>query len=149
TPDYVYSRTVDPEDAPDRPTVIEIDFEKGDAVAINGERMSPAKLLAALNEYGRVNGVGRLDLVENRFVGMTSRGMYGTPGGTILHIAHRGMQSITLDRSAADLKDEIMPKYAELVYNGFWYSPEREMLQALIDKSQEYVTGRVRVKVYK
>ncbi|MBN9061119.1 MAG: argininosuccinate synthase [Rhizobiales bacterium 65-9] len=148
-PDYVYSRTVDPEKAPDTPTVISIDFEKGDAVAIDGVKMSPATLLAKLNEYGRINGVGRLDLVENRYVGMKSRGMYETPGGTILYFAHRGIESITLDRGAAHLKDEIMPKYAELIYNGFWFSPEREMLQALIDKSQEYVTGRVRVKLYK
>ena len=135
-PDYVYSRTVNPEDAPDKPTVIEIAFEKGDAVAVDGTKMSPATLLAHLNELGRVNGIGRLDLVENRFVGMKSRGMYETPGGTILHAAHRGIEQITLDRGAAHLKDELMPKYAELIYNGFWFSPEREMLQALIDKSQ-------------
>jgi argininosuccinate synthase len=148
-PDYVYSRTVDPEAAPDKPTIISIDFEKGDAVAVDGRTMSPATLLTTLNQLGRVNGVGRLDLVENRFVGMKSRGMYETPGGTILYVAHRGIESITLDRGAAHLKDEIMPKYAELIYNGFWFSPEREMLQALIDKSQEYVTGRVRLKLYK
>ncbi|WP_395666917.1 argininosuccinate synthase [Methylocella sp.] len=149
TPDYVYSRTINPEDAPDRPTYVEIDFEKGDPVAIDGEALSPATLLARLNEIGRANGVGRLDLVENRFVGMKSRGMYETPGGTILYVAHRGIESITLDRGAAHLKDELAPKYSELIYNGFWFSPEREMLQALIDKSQEFVTGRVRVKIYK
>jgi argininosuccinate synthase len=149
TPDYVYSRTVDPEQAPDKPTYITIDFEKGDAVAIDGEALTPAALLTRLNELGRVNGIGRLDLVENRFVGMKSRGMYETPGGTILYFAHRGIESITLDRGAAHLKDELMPKYAELIYNGFWFSPEREMLQVLIDKSQEKVSGRVRVKLYK
>jgi argininosuccinate synthase len=148
-PDYVYSRTDDPEKAPDKPTYIEIDFERGDPVAINGEKMSPATLLTKLNELGRRNGIGRLDLVENRFVGMKSRGMYETPGGTILLAAHRGIESITLDRGAAHLKDELMPKYAELIYNGFWFSPEREMLQALIDKSQAYVTGRVRVRLYR
>ncbi|QEL23606.1 argininosuccinate synthase [Bosea sp. F3-2] len=148
-PDYVYSRTVSPEDAPDKPTVITISFEKGDAVAIDGVKLSPATLLAKLNDLGRDNGIGRLDLVENRFVGMKSRGMYETPGGTILHAAHRAIESITLDRGAAHLKDEIMPKYAELIYNGFWFSPEREMLQALIDKSQEFVTGDVRLKLYK
>jgi argininosuccinate synthase len=148
-PDYVYSRTVDPEKAPDTPTVISIDFEKGDPVAIDGVKMSPATLLTKLNELGRINGIGRLDLVENRFVGMKSRGMYETPGGTILLQAHRGIESITLDRGAAHLKDELMPKYAELIYNGFWFSPEREMLQALIDKSQQAVTGRVRLKLYK
>ena len=149
TPDYVYSRTINPEDAPDKPTYVEIDFVKGDAVAIDGAAMSPATLLTRLNELGRANGIGRLDLVENRFVGMKSRGMYETPGGEILLVAHRGIESITLDRGAAHLKDELMPKYAELVYNGFWFAPEREMLQALIDKSQEMVTGRVRVKLYK
>jgi argininosuccinate synthase len=148
-PDYVFSRTLDPEKAPDVPTYIEVDFEKGDAVAIDGEPLSPATLLARLNELGGANGIGRLDLVENRFVGMKSRGMYETPGGTILLAAHRGIEQITLDRGAAHLKDELMPKYAELVYNGFWYSPEREMLQALIDHSQTYVTGRVRLKLYK
>ncbi|ACK50347.1 Argininosuccinate synthase [Methylocella silvestris BL2] len=148
-PDYVYSRTVNPEDAPDKPTYIEIDFERGDPVAIDGEALSPANLLTRLNELARVNGVGRLDLVENRFVGMKSRGMYETPGGTILYVAHRGIESITLDRGAAHLKDELAPKYSELIYNGFWFSPEREMLQALIDKSQEFVAGRVRVKLYK
>ena len=149
TPDYVYSRTVDPENAPDKPTYIEIDFDKGDPVAIDGEKLTPAALLARLNDLGRVNGVGRLDLVENRFVGMKSRGMYETPGGTILYFAHRGIESITLDRGAAHLKDELMPKYAELIYNGFWFSPERELLQTLIDKSQENVSGRVRMKLYK
>ena len=148
-PDYVYSRTDDPETAPDKPTIIAIDFEKGDPVAIDGKPMSPATLLAQLNELGRVNGIGRLDLVENRFVGMKSRGMYETPGGTILLAAHRGIEQITLDRGAAHLKDELMPKYAELVYNGFWFSPERAMLQAAIDHSQQYVTGRVRLKLYK
>ena len=148
-PDYVYSRTISPEEAPDKATIIEIGFEKGDAVSINGEAMSPATLLTALNKYGHDNGIGRLDLVENRFVGMKSRGMYETPGGTILLTAHRGIESLTLDRGAAHLKDEIMPRYAELIYNGFWFSPEREMLQALIDKSQEMVTGTVTLKLYK
>jgi argininosuccinate synthase len=148
-PDYVYSRTVDPEKAPDKPTVISVDFERGDAVAIDGKKMSPAMLLATLNELGRSNGIGRLDLVENRFVGMKSRGMYETPGGTILYAAHRGIEQITLDRGAAHLKDELMPKFAELVYYGFWFAPEREMLQAAIDKSQEFVTGRVRLMLYK
>ncbi|MBV9752405.1 MAG: argininosuccinate synthase [Hyphomicrobiales bacterium] len=148
-PDYVYSRTIDPEAAPDAPSVITIDFEKGDPVAIDGKKLSPASLLGRLNELGRENGIGRLDLVENRFVGMKSRGMYETPGGTILLQAHRAIESITLDRGAAHLKDEIMPRYAELIYNGFWFSPEREMLQALIDKSQGAVTGRVTLKLYK
>ena len=148
-PDYVYSRTVDPEKAPDRPTYITVAFERGDAVAIDGKEMSPATLLTRLNELGRVNGIGRLDLVENRFVGMKSRGMYETPGGTILHAAHRGIESITLDRGAMHLKDELMPKYAELVYYGFWFAPEREMLQAAIDRSQEFVSGEVRLKLYK
>ena len=148
-PDYVYSRTIGPEQAPDQATTISIDFEKGDATAIDGRKLSPATLLAKLNELGRANGIGRLDLVENRFVGMKSRGMYETPGGTILLAAHRGIESITLDRGAAHLKDELMPKYAELVYNGFWFAPEREMLQAAIDLSQQYVTGRVRLKLYK
>jgi len=148
-PEYVYSRTVSPEEAPDKPTYIEMDFEKGDAVAIDGKRMSPAELLTALNKLGHDNGIGRVDLVENRFVGMKSRGIYETPGGTILYAAHRGMESLTLDRGAAHLKDDIMPRYAELIYNGFWFSPEREMLQALIDKSQEPVTGTVRLKLYK
>ena len=148
-PDYVYSRTLDPEAAPDAPTVITIDFKKGDPVAIDGKKLSPASLLGRLNELGRENGIGRLDLVENRFVGMKSRGMYETPGGTILLQAHRAIESITLDRGAAHLKDEIMPRYAELIYNGFWFSPEREMLQALIDKSQGAVTGQVTLKLYK
>jgi argininosuccinate synthase len=148
-PGYVYSRTLNPEDAPDNPTILRIDFERGDAVAIDGKKLTPAALLTRLNELGRANGIGRLDLVENRFVGMKSRGMYETPGGTILHVAHRGIEQITLDRGAAHLKDELMPKYAELIYNGFWFSPEREMLQAAIDRSQEFVTGRVRLKLYK
>jgi argininosuccinate synthase len=145
----VYQRTISPEEAPDKATYVEIGFERGDAVSIDGKAMSPATLLTALNALGKANGIGRLDLVENRFVGMKSRGVYETPGGTILHAAHRGIESITLDRGAAHLKDELMPKYAELVYYGFWFSPEREMLQALIDKSQEYVTGTVRMKLYK
>jgi argininosuccinate synthase len=148
-PDYVYSRTLDPQQAPDQPSYLTVDFERGDAVAIDGTAMSPATLLARLNELGRQNGIGRLDLVENRFVGMKSRGMYETPGGTILHAAHRGIEQITLDRGAMHLKDELMPKYAELVYNGFWFAPEREMLQAAIDRSQAYVTGTVRLKLYK
>ncbi|WP_422022985.1 argininosuccinate synthase [Pyruvatibacter mobilis] len=148
-PEYVYQRTVSPEDAPDTPTYIEVGFEKGDAVSINGVAMSPATLLTELNRYGHDNGIGRLDLVENRFVGMKSRGIYETPGGTILLMAHRGIEQITLDRGAAHLKDELMPKYAELVYFGMWFSPEREMLQALIDKSQEHVNGIVRLKLYK
>jgi argininosuccinate synthase len=148
-PDYVFSRTLDPEKAPDKPTYITVSFSKGDAIAIDGHSLSPATLLAKLNELGRANGIGRLDLVENRYVGMKSRGMYETPGGTILHVAHRGIESITLDRGAAHLKDELMPKYAELVYNGFWFAPEREMLQAAIDKSQELVAGTVRLKLYK
>jgi argininosuccinate synthase len=145
----VYQRTIDPKDAPDRETVVEIGFEKGDAVSIDGKTLSPATLLAALNELGRANGIGRLDLVENRFVGMKSRGVYETPGGTILLTAHRAMESITLDRGAAHLKDDLMPRYAELIYNGFWFSPEREMLQAAIDRSQEFVSGAVRLKLYK
>jgi argininosuccinate synthase len=148
-PDYVYQRTVHPEDAPDTPEFIEISFAGGDAVAIGGVALSPASLLTSLNEYGRKHGVGRLDLVEGRYVGMKSRGIYETPGGTILLEAHRGIESITLDRGAAHLKDELMPKYAELIYNGYWFSPEREMLQALIDRSQERVNGTVRVKLYK
>jgi argininosuccinate synthase len=148
-PDYVYSRTDDPENAPDQPQYISIDFERGDAIAVDGKKLSPAALLTNLNELGRKHGIGRLDLVENRFVGMKSRGMYETPGGTILLAAHRGIEQITLDRGAAHLKDETMPRYAELIYNGFWFSPEREMLQALIDKSQEFVSGRVRLKLYK
>ncbi len=148
-PDYVYSRTLNPEDGPDEAEYTEIDFERGDATAVNGKAGSPASLLAHLNGLGRRHGIGRLDLVENRFVGMKSRGLYETPGGTILSCAHRGIEQITLDRGAAHLKDELMPKYAELIYNGFWFSPEREMLQALIDRSQEFVTGRVRLKLYK
>ena len=148
-PDYVFSRTVDPEKAPDEPTVITIDFEKGNPVAVDGKKLTPAALLKLLNDLGKANGIGRLDLVENRFVGMKSRGMYETPGGTILLAAHRGIESITLDRGAAHLKDELMPKYAELLYYGFWFTPEREMLQAAIDRSQELVTGRVRLKLYK
>ncbi|QQR39148.1 argininosuccinate synthase [Devosia rhizoryzae] len=148
-PDYVAQRTTDPEKAPDQAEIITISFEKGDPVAIDGEQLSPAALLTKLNELGGKHGVGRLDLVENRFVGMKSRGLYETPGGTILLAAHRGIESITLDRGEAHLKDELMPKYAELIYNGFWYSPEREMLQALIDKSQTYVSGEVQVKLYK
>ncbi|WP_457797721.1 argininosuccinate synthase [Methylocystis sp. S23] len=149
TPDYVYSRTGHPEEAPDEPEYVTIGFEHGDAVSINGEALSPATLLARLNDLGRKHGVGRLDLVENRFVGMKSRGMYETPGGAILLVAHRGVESVTLDRGAAHLKDELMPRYAELIYNGFWFSPEREMLQAAIDKSQEHVEGTVRLKLYK
>jgi argininosuccinate synthase len=148
-PDYVFSRTVDPEKAPDKPTRIAVDFEKGNPVAIDGKTLTPAALLKQLNDLGKANGIGRLDLVENRFVGMKSRGMYETPGGTILLAAHRAIESITLDRGAAHLKDELMPKYAELVYYGFWFTPEREMLQAAIDKSQELVTGSVRLKLYK
>ncbi|GAW41763.1 Argininosuccinate synthase [Brevundimonas sp. SH203] len=148
-PEFVHQRTISPEDAPDVATVIEIGFEKGDPVSINGEAMSPATLLTALNQYGHDNGIGRLDLVENRFVGMKSRGVYETPGGTILIAAHRGIESITLDGGSMHLKDQLMPKYAELIYNGFWFSPEREMLQAAIDKSQEKVSGAVKVKLYK
>ncbi|HET6160926.1 MAG TPA: argininosuccinate synthase [Dongiaceae bacterium] len=147
--EFVYQRTISPEAAPDKPTYVEIGFEKGDAVSIDGEKLSPAALLTKLNALGKANGIGRLDLVENRFVGMKSRGVYETPGGTILHHAHRGIESLTLDRGASHLKDEIMPRYAELIYNGFWFSPEREMLQALIDKSQEHVEGTVRLKLYK
>ncbi|MEO1197768.1 MAG: argininosuccinate synthase [Pseudomonadota bacterium] len=148
-PDYVFQRTLSPMDAPDTPTIVTIGFKKGDAVSINGEALSPAALLARLNDLGRDNGIGRLDLVENRFVGMKSRGIYETPGGTILLTAHRAMESLTLDRGAAHLKDELMPRYAELIYNGFWFSPEREMLQALIDKSQEHVEGTVTLTLYK
>jgi argininosuccinate synthase len=148
-PPYVYQRTIAPEDAPDRPTYAEIEFRKGDPVALDGRPLSPAALLAALNDLGRANGIGRIDLVENRFVGMKSRGIYETPGGTILHAAHRAMESLTLDREAAHLKDALMPRYAELVYYGFWFSPEREMLQALVDRSQEHVEGTVRLKLYK
>src|SRR6201991_884016 len=148
-PDYVAQRTVDPEKAPNEPEVITVGFERGDAVSVNGKKLSPAELLTKLNELGGKHGIGRLDLVENRFVGMKSRGLYETPGGTILLAAHRGIESMTLDRGEAHLKDELMPKYAELIYNGFWFSPEREMLQALIDKSQEHVTGTVRLKLLK
>jgi argininosuccinate synthase len=148
-PDYVYSRTDDPAAAPDKPAIITVDFAGGDAVAIDGRNLSPAHLLTRLNDLGRAHGVGRLDLVENRFVGMKSRGMYETPGGTILLAAHRGIEQVTLDRGAAHLKDELMPRYAELIYNGFWFSPEREMLQAAIDRSQEMVTGRVRLRLHK
>ncbi len=148
-PEFVHMRTIAPEDAPDRPHEFTLAFERGDPVAIDGEALSPAMLLTRLNQLGHDNGVGRLDLVENRFIGMKSRGVYETPGGTILLAAHRGMESITLDRGAMHLKDELMPKYAELIYNGFWFAPEREMLQAAIDYSQEKVTGEVRVKLYK
>jgi argininosuccinate synthase len=147
--EIVYQRTIRPEDAPDTATVISVDFEHGDPTAINGEKLSPAELLTKLNALGKANGIGRLDLVENRFVGMKSRGVYETPGGTILLAAHRGMESITLDREAGHLKDELMPRYATLIYNGFWFSPERRMLQAAIDESQKSVTGRVRLKLYK
>ncbi|MFQ5972995.1 MAG: argininosuccinate synthase [Alphaproteobacteria bacterium] len=147
--EFVYARTVAPEAAPDAPSYVEIAFERGDPVAIDGKRMSPAALLTRLNELGGHNGIGRVDLVENRFVGMKSRGVYETPGGTILLAAHRAMESLTLDREAMHLKDELMPRYAKLIYNGFWFSPEREMLQALIDKSQERVQGTVRLKLYK
>ncbi len=148
-PDYVFSRTVDPRAAPDEPTVVEVGFQKGDAVTLNGQVLSPAALLTELNRIGGMHGIGRLDLVENRFVGMKSRGIYETPGGTVLLAAHRAMESITLDREACHLKDELMPRYAKLIYNGFWFSPEREMLQALIDKSQERVNGTVRLQLYK
>ncbi|MCY3983894.1 MAG: argininosuccinate synthase [Roseovarius sp.] len=149
TPDHVYQRTIHPEDAPDKPEYIEVGFEKGNCVSVNGESVSPASALTLLNEYGGRHGIGRLDLVEGRFVGMKSRGIYETPGGTILLEAHRGIESITMDRGAMHLKDELMPRYAELIYNGFWFSPEREMLQAAIDKSQEHVTGMVRLKLFK
>ena len=148
-PEYVYQRTVNPEDAPNTPEYIEVSFEAGDPVSIDGSVMSPATILTELNTLGGKHGIGRLDLVEGRFVGMKSRGIYETPGGTLLLEAHRAIESITLDRGAAHLKDELMPKYAELIYNGFWFSPEREMLQAMIDKSQEHVTGTVRLKLYK
>jgi len=147
--DAMYTRSVSPEQAPDTPTYVEIDFEHGDAVAIDGEKLSPAALLTKLNALGGANGIGRIDIVENRYVGMKSRGVYETPGGTILSAAHRGIESVTLDRGAAHLKDELMPRYAELVYNGFWFSPEREMLQAAVDESQKYVTGTVRLKLFK
>ena len=148
-PEFVYQRTTSPEEAPDKPTHIEVGFEGGDAVSIDGERLSPAALLEWLNKLGGDNGIGRLDLVENRFVGMKSRGVYETPGGTVLLAARRGLESLTLDRGAAHLKDELMPRYAELIYNGLWFSPEREMLQAAIDESQKYVTGSVTLKLYK
>jgi len=148
-PDYVYQRTVSPEKAPNDAEYIEIGYTKGDPTSLNGENLSPAEMLTSLNDLGGKHGIGRLDLVEGRFVGMKSRGVYETPGGTIMLEAHRGIESITLDRGAAHLKDELMPKYAELIYNGFWYSPEREMLQALIDASQEHVNGTVRLKLYK
>jgi len=148
-PEVVYQRTISPMAAPDKVTTIRIGFAKGDAISLDGKPLSPATLLKALNDLGRDNGIGRLDLVENRFVGMKSRGVYETPGGTILLAAHRAMESITLDRGAGHLKDELMPRYAELIYNGFWFSPEREMLQALIDKSQEHVEGEVTLELYK
>ena len=148
-PPYVYQRTLSPEEAPDKAALITIGFEKGNPVSINGKRLSPAELLTELNAYGKENGIGRVDLVENRFVGMKSRGVYETPGGTILHAAHRAIESLTLDREAMHLKDSLMPRYAELIYYGFWFSPEREMLQALIDKSQEHVEGEVTLKLYK
>ncbi|MEN3794604.1 argininosuccinate synthase [Fulvimarina sp. MAC3] len=148
-PPYVFMRSVSPEEAPDTPTTITIGFEKGDPVSIDGKAMKPHEILAALNDLGRDNGIGRLDLVENRFVGMKSRGIYETPGGTILLSAHRAIESITLDRGAMHLKDQLMPQYAELIYNGFWFSPEREMLQAAIDHSQKHVEGTVRLKLYK
>ncbi|MEX2454366.1 MAG: argininosuccinate synthase [Rhodospirillaceae bacterium] len=145
----MFTRSVSPAAAPDTPTYVEIDFEKGDAVAVDGERLSPASLLTRLNELGGANGIGRIDIVENRYVGMKSRGVYETPGGTILSAAHRGIESITLDRGAGHLKDDLMPRYAELIYNGFWFSPEREMIQAAIDESQKFVTGTVRLKLFK
>ncbi len=148
-PKIVYQRTISPMDAPDKATDISIGFAKGDPVSLNGKKLGAVELFSTLNKLGHDNGIGRIDLVENRFVGMKSRGIYETPGGTILLSAHRAMESITLDRGAAHLKDELMPKYAELIYNGFWFSPEREMLQALIDKSQEHVEGEVRLKLYK
>ncbi|MBT4353556.1 MAG: argininosuccinate synthase [Rhodospirillaceae bacterium] len=147
--EFIYSRTISPEDAPDKPTYIELGFREGDPISIDGQDMSPALLLTTLNQLGHDNGIGRLDLVENRFVGMKNRGLYETPGGTILHTAHRAMESLTLDRGMAHLKDELMPRYAELIYNGFWHSPEREMLQTAIDHSQKHVTGVVRLKLYK
>ncbi|MBT3358293.1 MAG: argininosuccinate synthase [Rhodospirillales bacterium] len=147
--EYIYTRSVSPEAAPDKPTYVEIDFEQGDPVAIDGVKMSPATLLTKLNELGGANGIGRMDIVENRFVGMKSRGVYETPGGTILFNARRGVESLVLDRAAQHLKDELMPKYAEMVYNGFWFAPEREMLQAAIDQSQKLVTGTTRMKLYK
>ncbi|MGZ5862726.1 MAG: argininosuccinate synthase, partial [Methyloceanibacter sp.] len=148
-PPYVYQRTISPEDAPDKPTVITVGFSKGDPVSVDGKKLSPAALLTRLNELGRDNGIGRVDLVENRYVGMKSRGVYETPGGTILYVAHRAIESLALDREAMHLKDSLMPRYAELIYYGFWFAPEREMLQALIDKSQEHVEGEVKLKLYK
>jgi len=148
-PPFVYQRTANPEDAPDKPQHVEIGFERGDPVSLDGQRLSPAEMLTALNELGRIHGIGRLDLVEGRYVGMKSRGIYETPGGTIWLAAHRGIESITLDRGAMHLKDELMPRYAELIYNGYWYSPEREMLQAAIDLSQAHVAGTVRMRLYK
>jgi argininosuccinate synthase len=148
-PPYVFQRTIAPEDAPDKPTYVEIEFRNGDPITVDGKKLSPAALLTHLNALGRDNGIGRVDLVENRFVGMKSRGIYETPGGTILYTAHRAIESLTLDREAMHLKDSLMPRYAELVYYGFWFSPEREMLQALVDKSQEHVEGEVRLKLYK
>ncbi|WPZ35068.1 argininosuccinate synthase [Thalassobaculum sp. OXR-137] len=147
--DYIWSNTIAPEEAPDKPTFVEIGFEKGDPVSIDGEALSPATILTKLNELGRANGIGRLDLVENRFVGMKNRGLYETPGGTIMHVAHRAIESITLDREMGHLKDELMPRYAKLIYNGFWFAPEREMLQTAIDFSQQAVTGTVTMKLYK
>jgi argininosuccinate synthase len=147
--DYIWGRTISPEDAPDTPTYVEIGFERGDAVSVDGEVLSPATLLTKLNQLGHDNGIGRLDLVENRFVGMKNRGLYETPGGTILHVAHRAVESVTLDREMGHFKDELMPRYAKLIYNGFWFSPEREMIQAAIDYSQQDVTGVVRLKLYK
>jgi len=148
-PEFVYQRTARPEDAPDKPQKIRIGFEQGDPVSVDGEILSPANLLTRLNELGGIHGIGRLDLLENRFIGMKSRGIYETPGGTILLAAHRGIEEITLDGGAAHLKDELMPRYAELIYNGFWFSPEREMLQAAIDRSQQMVNGEVTLKLYK
>ena len=148
-PDYVYTRSVSPENAPDTPEEITIEFKKGDACALNGQSMTPFELLKALNEMGGKHGIGRVDLVENRYIGMKSRGIYETPGGTILYHAHRAIESITLDKEAAHMKDELSPKYAELVYNGYWFSPEREMMQSMIDKSQANVEGKVRLKLYK
>ena len=148
-PDYVYTRSVSPENAPDTPDEITIEFKQGDACALNGQSMTPFELLKALNEMGGKHGIGRVDLVENRYIGMKSRGIYETPGGTILYHAHRAIESITLDKEAAHMKDELSPKYAELVYNGYWFSPEREMMQSMIDKSQANVEGKVRLKLYK
>ena len=145
----MFTRTVSPQNAPDKPTVVEIEFEAGDAVAVDGEKLSPAALLTRLNQLGGANAIGRLDLVENRYVGMKSRGVYETPGGTILSVAHRAVESLTLDRGEAHLKDDLMPRYAELVYNGFWWSPERQAIQTMIDRVSLNVTGTVRLKLYK